>query len=173
MKAIPTGSEVNLWFEDDLFCQCNLWFIINLLSSVSLKANFYLVRPTSDSWMGFGSMSLDKFAQAYKNRTQLNAEQLETFKQLWQIYSNKINGDMKSLASKLSSLIPRIESVINAHLDRVPPNNRPLNTLKNIIEENEDKSFPTIFKKFSEIEGIYGFGDTSIKRMYDKLMQQD
>ncbi|WP_221411228.1 DUF1835 domain-containing protein [Epilithonimonas xixisoli] len=30
---IPEGSEVHLWFEDDLFCQVNLWFCITLLTN--------------------------------------------------------------------------------------------------------------------------------------------
>jgi len=33
MLAIPEGSEVNLWFEDDLFCQVNMWFCLSLLSN--------------------------------------------------------------------------------------------------------------------------------------------
>lgn len=173
MKSIPVGSTINLWFEDDLFCQCNLWFVIDLLLSIPLKANIYLVRPNSNSWKGFGAMSRDQFAQAYKNRTLLNETKLATFKNLWQIYTKQLNGDLKTVSSTLTTLIPQIEKVIDAHLDRQAPKNRPLQSLKNIISESEDKSFSAVFKKFSEQEGIYGFGDTSIKKMYDELIKQD
>ena len=26
MQNIPENSEINLWFEDDLFCQVTFWF---------------------------------------------------------------------------------------------------------------------------------------------------
>src|SRR5688572_29409796 len=29
---LPDHSEVCLWFENDLFCQVNMWFVISLLS---------------------------------------------------------------------------------------------------------------------------------------------
>ena len=32
LHSIPEDSEICLWFEDDLFCQVNLWFTLNLLS---------------------------------------------------------------------------------------------------------------------------------------------
>lgn len=173
IKSIPDNADINLWFEDDLFCQCNLWFIIDLLLSRSLKANIYLVRPTSDSWLGFGSMEEKLFAQAYKNRTLLTTENLSDFQKLWFIYSQQIKDDPKEVAEKLITLIPRLPLVIEAHLERLEPLNRPLETLKKIMSEMENHDFPSVFKEFCIREGIYGFGDTSIKKMYDNLLQQN
>ena len=28
---LPDSAEINLWFEDDLFCQVNQWFCLSLL----------------------------------------------------------------------------------------------------------------------------------------------
>lgn len=172
IKSITENSEVNLWFEDDLFCQCNLWFVINLLLSIPLKANVYLVRPTSDSWIGFGSMDESQFAKAYQNRTLLSREQLLSFQNLWQLYSTESNDKLIQTARNLKSIIPRIENVVQAHLDRLAPNNRPLKTLRKIMEINDDKSFPAVFSEFSKQEGIYGFGDTSVKRMYNYINKE-
>jgi len=172
MKLIPQTSDVLLWFEDDLFCQCNLWYVVNFLLSIPLKANIYLVRPTSDSWLGFGSMNENQFAQAYQNKILLDQEQLITFQKLWKIYSKEIEEDLMSTAKELDVIIPRIESVIQAQLDRSPPTNKPIETLKSILEKNDDKSFPHIFKEFSKEMGIYGFGDTSVKVMYDALLEK-
>jgi len=171
IKLIPESSDVYLWFEDDLFCQCNLWYVVNFILSIPLKANIYLVRPSTDSWLGFGYMSEEQFAQAYKNKTLLSQEQLSAFQQLWKMYSKETEGDLMSLAKVLNNIIPRIESVIQAHLDRLPPINKPEETLKAILQESEDKSFPAIFKEFSKRMGIYGFGDTSVKVMYDSLVK--
>jgi len=32
IRSLADGVELSLWFEDDLFCQVNLWFVLNLLS---------------------------------------------------------------------------------------------------------------------------------------------
>lgn len=52
---IPEGSEVNLWFEDDLFCQVNLWFCVSLLSKIK-DLKIYRIFPkttTKNHWEGF------------------------------------------------------------------------------------------------------------------------
>ncbi len=28
IKSINNDSDINLWFEDDLFCQVNFWFVV-------------------------------------------------------------------------------------------------------------------------------------------------
>jgi len=53
---IKAGSEVNLWFEDDLFCQSNLWFCCYILQRIK-EINVYLVRPDHQDWAGFGIMN--------------------------------------------------------------------------------------------------------------------
>ena len=41
--AIPQGSEVNLWFEDDLFCQVNFWFTLHLLAQTGKEIEAFLI----------------------------------------------------------------------------------------------------------------------------------
>ncbi len=142
-----------------------------MILSLPLKANIYLIRPTTNSWLGFGGMHEKTFAEAYNKKVLLNKNQLEDFQKLWNIYSQKEEGDLMTSGIKLKSLIPRIENVLQAQLDREDGKNRPLESLKRILTESEDHSFSTVFKAFSKKEGIYGFGDTSIKKMYDELMK--
>src|SRR5688572_17147993 len=33
----PGNSEFNLWFEYDLFCQVNMWFVISIINSLSIE----------------------------------------------------------------------------------------------------------------------------------------
>ncbi len=173
IDSIPDNSEINLWFEDDLFCQCNLWYIAHKLLSKADKQSIFLVRPNSESWKGFGNMSMPDLLQAFHNRIQLDSENLEAFDVLWENYISKETKIEKKILESLSTLIPRIKDVLQAHIDRLPPNNRPYNSLKNIIESSDKTDFPTIFKAFSEKEGIYGYGDSSIKRMYHQIMKKD
>ncbi|MFC3159993.1 protein of unknown function [Chryseobacterium arachidis] len=52
---IPENSEVNLWFEDDLFCQVNLWFCLSLLPK-NRRLKIYRIFPKTtkeNNWKGF------------------------------------------------------------------------------------------------------------------------
>ena len=44
INTMEEGAEVCLWFENDLFCQINMWFIISLLS-LQPKLNIYRIFP--------------------------------------------------------------------------------------------------------------------------------
>jgi hypothetical protein len=48
IKNIPAHSEVNLWFEDDLFCQVNMWFCLTLLPK-DRNIKIYRVFPKNSS----------------------------------------------------------------------------------------------------------------------------
>ena len=39
----PDNSEFNLWFEYDLFCQVNMWFVISIINTLSIKKKVYAV----------------------------------------------------------------------------------------------------------------------------------
>ncbi|MBL4704861.1 MAG: DUF1835 domain-containing protein, partial [Flavobacteriales bacterium] len=45
MQDITSDADINLWFEDDLFCQVNFWFVIHLLSSSIQDNRIFLIRP--------------------------------------------------------------------------------------------------------------------------------
>ncbi|MEJ0030816.1 MAG: DUF1835 domain-containing protein [Bacteroidota bacterium] len=56
IDKISTKDEVNLWFENDLFCQANMWFTTALLNNRGLT-NVYRISPlirNSNKWEGFG-----------------------------------------------------------------------------------------------------------------------
>ena len=39
----PDNSEFNLWFEYDLFCQVNMWFVISIINSLSIKKKVFAI----------------------------------------------------------------------------------------------------------------------------------
>ena len=173
IKTIPNDSEVHLWFEDDLFCQCNLWYVISALIEKAKDLKIYLIRPDSNSWYGFGAMDQDRLKQSYVERTPLNESHIVAFSQLWDLYIEKEKSIPTKIIQELTSIIPRMNEVIKAHTERLKPNNRPLESLKKILESGKDIDFKTAFKTFTEVEGIYGYGDSSVKRMYDQLLNKE
>ncbi len=66
IRQIPQYSEINLWFEDDLFCQVNLWFVVHLLNKKIY--NIHLVRPLKDMKYGFASYDGDGLISLFEER---------------------------------------------------------------------------------------------------------
>ncbi len=82
MQNIPDNTDINLWFEDDLFCQVNFWFVINILSKSHRNNQFFLIRPKSHSQYGFGGLNQLELISIYKNRIALT--ELDTLARLWE-----------------------------------------------------------------------------------------
>ena len=171
IQAVPADSEVNFWFEDDLFCQVNLWFCVSLLMPVAHTLKAYIIKPVvldnQPDWRGFGIMDNHLLADAYLHKQLLSAEDLILLSDLWTAYKNNDNENLKKLAEVKTDKFPFLNLVIQAQLDRI--NNRPENVLKDIMQEKETTDFNTIFKEFSKREGIYGFGDWQVEKMLEKI----
>ncbi len=56
----PDNSEFNLWFEFDLFCQVNMWFVLSLIADLPIRKTVYAVyssflpRDDKNFWNAFG-----------------------------------------------------------------------------------------------------------------------
>ena len=170
IDAIKDDSEINLWFEDDLFCQVNFWFISYLLAKKKEKIKAYLIRPETHDQYGFGGLSEPELVSIYNNRSVIT--DLDILADLWIHYQNN---DLKNLAlnaKKLGHLYPFIDKAVEAHLDRLPDHNnegRPIRSLKAIMSELKTDDFGIVFREFCKRESIYGFGDLHVKRLFDKI----
>lgn len=176
MLEIPNNTTVNLWFENDLFCQVNFWFVCHLLSKKPESFEAYLVRPLSKAKYGFGSMDIKQLKTALYKRGKLSQEDLEVIGMLWNAYRSNdprlLLESGNSLPSKFSFILP----AIHAQLDRLPKNGnpgRPEATLIQIMHDLQTTDFGPVFKEFSERENIYGFGDLQVKHMFDEILNQD
>jgi len=69
-KIIDLDDDVvvNLWFEDDLFCQVNFWFVVHLFVHHKKDNRLYLVRPKEHSSYGFGGLNADELMSIYRDR---------------------------------------------------------------------------------------------------------
>ena len=176
MKSIQDNSEVNLWFEDDLFCQVNLWFVIYFLQFYQVKATYFLVRPSAGLALGFGGMSQKELITAFQNRHLLTPESIDELCKFWPLYQGDQLDAMQKLALSLKSDFPFLIPAIHAHIQRIPTADfpgRPKQVLLDLMDELNTTSFGTIFRAFNAQESIYGFGDLQVKRLYDELMNTD
>jgi len=164
MQSITAGAEVNLWFEDDLFCQVNFWFVINLLSK--REASIFLIRPESLNQFGFGGLNKSALKSIYKRRVHLSRVGL--LARLWHYYQKTEFEKLLETAKKLKDELPFILLAVKAHIARIPSANnlgQPAESLKQIMIELNTNNFEPVFKEFCKREYIYGFGDLQVRRL--------
>ena len=87
IKDIENNSTINLWFEDDLFCQVNFWFVLYLLNYKLNDCSVYLVRPLKGHEYSFGTMNKSQLATIFKERTELSKSEIDKMILLWHSYS--------------------------------------------------------------------------------------
>lgn len=169
---IPDDADVALWFEDDLFCQVNFWFVCHVLQLRGLEGlRVSLVRPSEEHRYGFGRMGEEALVAAFHGRADI-AEHVAGLAGLWEAYQS---GDLEALRARsrpLAASLPFLDEAVEAHIDRFPADGgpgRPERTLLAIMEETGDPGFVPVVVEFWRREPVYGFGDTHVKRMYDRL----
>jgi hypothetical protein len=173
----PEGTEFNLWFEYDLFCQVNLWFVLSLITDLTIKKRVYTVQSTyltredKNFWNAFGPATPDQLIQSFNDRILLSDRDIQLGKQLWNAYKNANFTELKSLSKNQTHVFPYLREVIEAHIDRFPKGGekgRPEKVLEEIIHTHPS-DFQTVFQEFWKRESIYGFGDVQLKHLYDKV----
>lgn len=171
---IDEGIDVNLWFEDDLFCQVNFWFVVYLLCIGQKKNRVYLVRSQKHSRYSFGSLSNFELISCYKNRILLcDTDQIAA---LWKLYKKNDIEQLLKYAEDLEFEFPFILEAVHAHRDRISNEgilDRPSRTILQIISDLETDEFDIVFNEFRERESIYGFGDVQVRKLFDKVQSSN
>lgn len=170
--ALPPNCELFCWFEDDLFCQTNFWFVVHLLVTYTNVERFYLVRPNKGNEYSFAGMREKELMIAFENSQPIEGKQLALLAQLWPLYQRNEYQQMLMIAAELNEAMPFLISVIEAQQRRTPDQSGlgyPERRLLAIINELNSPEFSAVFRTFSAQEGIYSFGDMQVKRMFDQL----
>jgi hypothetical protein len=161
IRRIPGGAEVNLWFEHDLFCQVNTWFLLAMLEERvdNLLVNRVMPQadPGADVWRGFGPADGERLVAAYWNRVPLTRADLALGRDLWEAYRRHDLQRLEALAARETQRFPHLREVVRAHAERYP-------ALEDIVSAGTT-DFPTIYREFFRREGIYGFGDSQVRHL--------
>jgi hypothetical protein len=175
IRSLADGTELSLWFEDDLFCQVNLWFVLNLLSE-SKNIKIYRVFPPEASpanrWRGFRDASAAALEQAYESKVPFTSSDLVLGKNLWEAYRLGDRAQLTALSKSASPCFRKLAKVCQAQLDRIsedPSERRPEKVIMELLAMGIT-DFDTLFYQFSEREGIYGFGDLQVRELMDNLI---
>ena len=174
----PGDSEFNLWFEYDLFCQVNMWFVISVINSLPVKKKVYAVytsyldRDNKHFWNGFGPANSSQLRVCFADRIFLSDADLKLGQELWTAFKDSNFEELIRLAKNQSPAFPYLQEVVQAHIDRFPKDGtsgRPEKVIEDITK-NISTDFNKVFTAFWNRESIYGFGDTQLKHLYDKVM---
>lgn len=170
-SAASAGHCINLWFEDDLFCQVNLWFTLSLLYEIEGERKIYLVRPPIHAPYGFGGLNAEELTVCYKERIPIT--ELSPWKALWEAYRLAELERLTELAKSFEKRYSFASRAVAAHLERFPTSTqegRPKERLKAIIKELGTIQFGPVFQLFCRTEAIYGFGDVYVKRLFNEII---
>ena len=174
----PDNSAFNLWFEHDLFCQVNMWFVISIINSLSIKKKVfavftsYLDKTNKQFWNGLGPAKSDELKVCYADRIPLSEADINFGQALWKAYKSGNLEALTNLSKHHSLAFPYLQEVVKAHVDRFPKDGtkgRPEKVIEDITK-NISTDFHKVFEEFWNRESIYGFGDTQLKSLYDKVM---
>lgn len=171
MAQIPEGAEVNLWFEEDLFCVANLWLVCWILQQTERNYTLYWVRPATASPYCFAASSEAELSQLYDLRMPISAECYARLGQCWPHFQQ---GDVPGLKTQIAHLPPSyhfLKPALQAWEEMLPRpdgwRGRPTETLARLKPAQPDAPFGVIFGKFCETEGVYGMGDLQVKRLWE------
>lgn len=122
----PGDAEFNLWFEYDLFCQVNMWFVISIINSLSIKKKAYVVytsyldKASKHFWNGFGPANSSELSICFADRIPLHDVDLQLGQDLWVAYKSGNFEELTRLAKNQSSAFPYLQEVVKAQVDRFP-----------------------------------------------------
>lgn len=172
----PEGAVFNLWFGYDLFCRTNMWFVLSLLSHLEGEHTITVVYPTfldrRDIWKDFGAATSEQLLSAYEQGVIFTPSDLHLAASLWMAYKQGDLERLNELSIYPSPGFPYLQEVCQAHIDRFPHKDklgRPQRIIREIMKTSRD--FNSVFKEFTLREGVYGFGDLQVRKMYDKVLQ--
>jgi hypothetical protein len=176
LDNIDNYSEINLWFEYDLFCHINLLGIINLLHQKEIDKPLYLIcsgRVNGETDLkGLSELNPDQLNKHYKNRILLTQEDIDLAIALWRTYCGSDHNILKPYILKNSSF-KYLTNCLKAHLKRFPNQKSGLDTIEEnilkIIKDGDIKSRHHLLGYILNYQGYYGFGNLQLERIIDKL----
>ena len=165
-----TPVEIVLWFEEDLFCQANFWFICHFLEASGYSGKVTWAKPSGTARYNFGLLSKESLKALFKERLPID---LTAIASLWQAYSINDSDELIRLVEDITDLSEYIVPAAKAYRDMntsTLEQSRPYLSLLEITNTLKTTHFGRVFMEFCQKEGVYGFGDLQVKRIFDKVM---
>lgn len=157
MQNISENSAIFFWFEDDLFCQINFWFLISKLNLNNTK--IFRVFP-KDKEKGFAETNENGLLEMFHSAKEITDTERKLISNLWNDFqqNNLFKETSSEIVRNLEELITANENLFNGTLE---------NQIKDIQKNAE--TFEEVFKIFNQKYPVYGFGDLQLKRLMNQF----
>ena len=173
IENIEKTSEINLWFEDDLFCQMNMWYILSRLKRNRHQGAIYIVRPQTDLRFGFGACDEPELVKCLHSKQLLSQDSISILSGVWSSHREKNKEELIKTKNVLTDVFPFVSEAIHALLyHHYVEQSHVVKTLKEIIKEKNSKELKEVFPAFSKKMAIYGLGDLQVQRLIEDIDEQ-
>ena len=176
LMRLVTGdmpSEVVLWFEEDLFCQANFWFVCYFLFISGFNGKVCWAKPSGAARYNFGLLSKESLTTVFENRLLIDVAKIAP---LWQAYSIDDSDELIRLVRELPDLSEYIIPAASAYNDMNTSafeQSRPYLALLEITKALKTTHFGKVFMEFCQKEAVYGLGDLQVKRIFEEVVKNN
>lgn len=158
-------DEVVLWFEQDLFCAVNLWYVLARLAR-RRPARLSLVFPGTTTVRGLGAMAPGHLAALFATRRPLGGEVVTAGAAAWAAYASPEPTPMERLLDGPAPL-PFLAGAARSHLGRLPSVRDGLNDAERAVLAavgEAPQPFAALFARVSADEAVrrHGAGDVQL-----------
>lgn len=164
LDAAGDEDEVILWFEQDLFCAVNLWYVLTHLREGPALS---LVYPSLDDVRGLGAAEPAQLTALFHARHPLRADAVRRGRMAWQAYASVTPAEAEAQIRAGDGSLPFVPAALRRHLARLPA----LATGLNEVEETAlhevaggSQPFPAVLSAVTEREPVrrHGMGDIQL-----------
>lgn len=168
LAGFSNHDEVVLWFEDDLFCQVHLIYLLNWFARKEPgRTKFSLISihefPGIKVFHGLGQLNETQLTSLLPKRVEITAAQFELGAKAWRAYSSPDPAQLIALLDSDLSALPFLHDALQLHLLRFPSTRNGLGRIENLGLELVAAGYPqfkSLFPAFMRREPQYGFGDS-------------
>ncbi len=176
VMSIPAGRPVWLWFENDAFCQTNLWFLSTLFSADRAQ-HLWRIFPTRErsGWKTFNLQNSDDLQQCLDSRMPYTTDDLLCSHTLWTAYCHNDLDTISSTQAHTPELFQHRDTLAEILEFRLHNELRDSALVQKISRLNHagDDTFSRCFWEFHSLYPEYGFGDLQFKRAWDAMKKLD
>jgi hypothetical protein len=114
LARAESHDEIVLWFEQDLFCAVNLWFVLaRLPASASVSLVF---PPLTTTFAGLGTLTPAELTPLFERRAAVDQSMREQAAALWRAYA----ADDPTMLTRTDSALPFAREAVHLHSGRFP-----------------------------------------------------
>lgn len=176
ISSLEVYTEINVWFEYDLFCHINLLGALAWISQHGFQGKVFHICSGrvkgKPNLMGLSELSQDELMDHFQHKKLLNSEDVKIANDIWMCYTDT---DPSLILPKITrkSSFDYLSNCLKSHIERFPSIETGLNVLEThvlqLIDTNSIKSEHQLCGYVLSQQGYYGYGDTQITKIIQYL----